>query len=66
MTADPQLFAAAVCVALAAGDIARRAWRLAATGGEEGCGGGCSSCPAASGRSGGPAVVALDLSRVPR
>ena len=63
MTADPQTAAAFVCVALAAADVARRTWRLAATGGEGGCGGGCSSCPAAGS---GPAVVALDLSRVPR
>ena len=64
MTFDPQTAAALLCVALAAGDIVRRAYRLATTGGERGCGAGCGSCPANAAP--GPAVVSLDLGRVPR
>ena len=64
MTFDPQTIAAVACVALAAADIARRAWRLATTGGELGCGTGCGSCPANV--AAGPAVVPLDLARTPR
>ena len=63
MTADPQTLIALLCVAAAAAEVGRRAWRLGTTGGERGCGSGCGSCPAAKG--GGPAVVTLDLGERP-
>jgi len=60
MTVDPQTLAALLCVAVAAGEVGRRAWKLTRTGGEAGCGSGCGSCPAAK-PSGRPTVVSLDL-----
>lgn len=61
MNFDPQLIAALLCVALAAAEVGRRAWKLARTGGEKGCGSGCGSCPAAK-KADGPTIVSLDLS----
>ena len=60
MSFDPQTLAALLCVAVAAAEVGRRAWKLTRTGGEAGCGSGCGSCPAAK-TANGPAVVSLDL-----
>ncbi|QDT14064.1 FeoB-associated Cys-rich membrane protein [Alienimonas californiensis] len=60
MNFDPQLIAALLCVAAAAAEVGRRAWKLTQSGGEKGCGSGCGSCPAAK-VSNGPTVVSLNL-----
>ena len=60
MSFDPQTVAALLCVAAAAAEIGRRAWRLTRNGGDPGCGSGCGNCPAAKG-SNGPTVVTLNL-----
>ena len=68
MNTDVQTVAALCCVLLAAADVLRRAVRLVAGGAESGCGAGCGACPSnpRRDRAAGPAVVSLDLSRVPR